>query len=150
MDQRSTFFSCACVTLTGRSGKAWQATFRLATTSVNTLCPPFAAGKESAAMVFSERVVACLVLVLVLLMGHAGHSIRDQAPGDGDAICTDEIIDGVANPFFANHPVYSASERPLMDSRDYNRLLQESGSTYLPWQSVNKDTNSSAEVITEV
>ena len=99
-------------------------------------------------MVFSERVVACLVLVL--LIGHAGHSIRDQAPGDGDAICTDEIIDGVENPFFANRPVYSASERPLMDSRDYNRLLQGSGSTYLPWQSVNKDTNNSAEVITEV
>ena len=76
--------------------------------------------------------------------------IRDQAPGDGDAICTDEIIDGVANPFFANRPVYFPSERPLMDSRDYNRLLQGSGSTYLPWQSVNKDTNNSAEVITEV
>ena len=99
-------------------------------------------------MVFSERVVACLVLVL--LIGHARHSIRDQAPGDGDAICTDEMVDGVENPFFANRPVYSASERPLMDSRDYNRPLQESGSTYLPWQSLNRDTNNSAEVITEV
>ena len=94
-------------------------------------------------MVFSERVVACIVLVL--LIGHAGHSIRDQAPGDGDAICTDEMVDGVENPFFVNRPVYSASERPLMDSRDYNRLLQESGSTYL--QSVNRDTNNSAEFI---
>ena len=28
---------------------------------------------------------------------------RDQAPGDGDAICTDEIFDGVTNPFFAIH-----------------------------------------------
>ena len=90
-------------------------------------------------MVFSERVVACLVLVL--LIGHAGHSIRDQAPGDGDAICTDEIVNGMTNPFFPNHPVYSASERPLMDSRDYNRLLQERGDVYVPWQSVDRDNN---------
>ena len=99
-------------------------------------------------MVFSERVVACLVLVL--LIRHAGHSIRDQAPGDGDAICTDEIIDGVANPFFANRPVYSASERPLMDSRDYNRLLQGTGNIYLPWQSVDRDNNNTNEEVTLV
>ena len=99
-------------------------------------------------MVFSERVVACLVLVL--LIGHAGHSIRDQAPGDGDAICTDEIVDGAANPFFANRPVYSASERPLMDSSDYNRLLQGTGNIYLPWQSVDRDNNNTNEDITRV
>ena len=117
----------------------------------NTLCPPFAghrSGKEVAVMVFSERVVACLVLVL--LIGHVGHSIRDQAPGDGDAICTDEIIDGTTNLFFANHPVYTASERLLMDSRDYNRLLQGSDGVYIPWQSVDRDNNNSIQVITEV
>ena len=99
-------------------------------------------------MVFSERVVTCLVLVL--LIGHAGHSIRDQAPGDGDALCTDEIVGGMTNPFFANRPVYSASERPLMDSRDYVRLLQGSDGVYIPWQSVDRDNNNSVEVTTEV
>ena len=99
-------------------------------------------------MVFSERIVPCLVLVL--LIGHAGHSIRDQTPGDGDATCTDEIIDGVANPFFANRPVYSASERPLMDSRDYKHLLQGSGDVYVPWQSVDRDNNNTNEVVTRV
>ena len=54
-------------------------------------------------------------------------------------VYTDEIIDGVTNPFFANHPVYSASEQPLMDSRDYNRLLQGSNGVYIPWQSVDRD-----------
>ena len=99
-------------------------------------------------MVFPERIVACLVLVL--LMGHAGHSIRDQAPGDGDALCTEEIVDGMTNPFFANRPMYSASERPLMDSRDYVRLLQGSGDVYVPWQSVDRDNNNTNEEVTRV
>ena len=59
-------------------------------------------------------------------------------------------MDGVANPFFANRPVYSASERPLMDSSDYNRLLQGTGDTYLPWQSVDRDNNNTNEQITRV
>ena len=54
-------------------------------------------------MMFSEWIVACLVLVL--LLGHACRCIRDQAPGDGDALCIDEIVNGMTNPFFANHPV---------------------------------------------
>ena len=74
---------------------------------------------------------------------------RDQAPGDGDAICTDEIVDGMANPFFANRPVYSASERPLMDSSDYNHLLQGSG-VYIPWQSVDRDNNNTIHDNTRV
>ena len=98
-------------------------------------------------MVFSERVVPCLVLVL--LIGHAGR-VHGQAPGDGVPLCTDEIVDGATNPFFANRPVYSASERPLMDSRDYNRLLQGSGDVYIPWQSVDRDNNNSIQVTTEV
>ena len=81
---------------------------------------------------------------------HAGHSIRDEAPGHGDAICTDEIIDGVANPYFANRPVYSPNERPLMDSSDYNRLLQGTGDTYLPWQSVDMDNNNTNEGVTRM
>ena len=75
--------------------------------------------------------------------------IEGQAPGDGDALCTEETIDGTPNPFFALHPVYSARERPLMDSRDYVHLLQESGNVYTPWQSVDRDNNT-GDVVTEV
>lgn len=75
--------------------------------------------------------------------------IKGQAPGDSDPICTEETIDGVQNPFFANRPVYSANERPLMDSRDYNHLLQ-SQSGYIPWQSVDVDDSNSNDIVTEV
>ena len=77
-------------------------------------------------------------------------SIEGQAPGDGDALCTEEIIDGMSNPFFNNHPVYSTRERPLMDSRDYVRLLHASGNIYIPWQSVDRDNNNTGDVVTEV
>ena len=101
-------------------------------------------------MGFSERIVPSLVaVVVVLFIGHAG-CVQDQAPGDGVAICTDEIVDGETNPFFANRPMYSANERPLMDSRDYNRLLHESGDAYVPWQSLDRDNNNSIDVVTEV
>ena len=102
-------------------------------------------------MVYSVRITPFALVVLwpVLLTGHAG-CVQDQAPGDGVAICTEETINGMANPFFANRPVYSASERPLMDSRDYNRLLQESGDAYLPWQRLDRDNNNTNDVATEV
>ena len=50
----------------------------------------------------------------MLFISHAG-CVQDQARGEGVDICTDEIVDGVSNPFFANRPMYSANERPLMD-----------------------------------
>ena len=100
-------------------------------------------------MVFSERIVPSLVAVVVLFIGHAG-CVQDQAPGDGVAICTDEIINGDPNPFFAFPPMYSANEQPLMDSRDYNRLLQESGDAYVPWQMLDRDNNNTNMVVTEV
>ena len=90
-------------------------------------------------IVFSERIVPGLAAVVVLFIGHAG-CVQDQAPGDGVDICTKEIVNGMPNPFFANRPMYSDNERPLMDSRDYNRLLQKSGNAYVPWQSVDRDT----------
>ena len=99
-------------------------------------------------MPFPERIVPSFVVV-VLLISHAG-CVQDQAPGDGVAICTEEIVNGEPNPFFAIHPMYSANERPLMDSRDYNRLLQESGDAYVPWQSVDRDNNNTNMVVTEV
>ena len=70
-----------------------------------------------------------------------------QAPGDGDPICTDEVINGMANPFFAIRPTYSPNERPLMDSRDYIGLLQGG---YIPWQTVDNDDNNTVGVATAV
>ena len=90
------------------------------------------------------------VIGLVLLRLRPTNSQQNQAPGDGEAICTEETIDGTTNPLFDNRPVYSASERPLMDSRDYNRLLQGSDGVYIPWQSVDRDNNNSVQVTTEV
>ena len=97
-------------------------------------------------LVGTGSVVSWLVLVLV---GRVS-CVQDQAPGDGVDICTEEIIVGMPNPFFANRPVYSANERPLMDSRDYNRLLQASGDAYVPWQSLDRDNNNTYVVATEV
>ena len=93
--------------------------------------------------------LAVMWFVLLLQLRHA-NSVEGQAPGDGDELCTEETLDGIPNPFFAIHPVYSASERPLMDSRDYNRLLQESGNAYIPWQSVDRDNSNTGDVVTEV
>ncbi|CAI8052150.1 hypothetical protein GBAR_LOCUS28543 [Geodia barretti] len=45
--------------------------------------------------------------------------------------------------------MYSVNERPLMDSRDYNRLLQESGDAYVPWQSLDWDNNNTNMFVTE-
>ena len=72
--------------------------------------------------------------------------VMGQAPGDGDPVCTDEVVNGITNPFFFNRPTYSASERPLMDSRDYIGLLQDP----MPWQSVDNDNNNTAGVSTSV
>ena len=71
-----------------------------------------------------------------------------QAPGDGDPICTDEVVNGMPNPFFALRPTYNPNERPLMDSRDYVGLLQ--GGENLPWQTVDIDNNNTAGVATAV
>ena len=91
-----------------------------------------------------------LGLVLVVELVGLASRVLGQAPGDGDPLCTEETVGGVANPFFASHPVYSVNERPLMDSRDYNRLLLGGGAAYIPWQSVDGDNNNTAEIITEV
>ena len=92
----------------------------------------------------------CFVVLWLELMLRLSHCIEGQAPGDDDPLCTEELIDGVPNSFFNNHPVYSSRERPLMDSRDYNRLLQESGIAYIPWQTVDRDNNNTSDVVTEV
>ena len=71
-----------------------------------------------------------------------------QAPGDGVPICTDEVVNGMPNPFFVLRPTYSPNERPLMDSRDYVGLLQ--GGDNIPWQTVDIDDNNTAGVATAV
>ena len=70
---------------------------------------------------------------MVLLEYLGSCIIMAQAQGDGDSLCTDEIVNGMTNPFFFRRPSYGASERPLMDSRDYVGLLQGP----MPWQSVD-------------
>ena len=30
-----------------------------------------------------------------------------QAPGDGDPICVQEVVDGITSPFFPLHPTYT-------------------------------------------
>ena len=91
-----------------------------------------------------------LVVLWLWLMFGLLVCVEGQAPGDGDPLCTEATINGMSNPFFALHPMYSARERPLMDSRDYTRLLQESGMVYVPWQSVDRDNNNTGDVTTEV
>ena len=71
-----------------------------------------------------------------------------QAPGDGDPLCTEEVVNGTVSPYFATHPAYSPNERPLMDSRDYIGLLQ--GGDNLPWQTVDNDDNNTAGFATYV
>ena len=86
----------------------------------------------------SRRILCCMVLLEYL----GSCVVIAQAPGDGDPLCTDEVINGMTNPFFFDRPTYGTSERPLMDSRDYTRLLQGS----MPWQSVDNDNNNTVGV----
>ena len=78
--------------------------------------------------------------------------VVSQAPGDGDPLCVDEVIDGEENPFFALRPSYAHNVRPLMDSRDYIVLLTATGGemAHIPWQQVDNDNNNTNEVVTEV
>ena len=72
-----------------------------------------------------------------------------QAPGDGDALCIEPIIDGQTNPFFLNRPVYPANNiGVLMDSRDYESLVGQ-GNTPV-WQQVDNDNNNSDTSFTSV
>ena len=97
-----------------------------------------------------SRPLGSLISWLLLVLVGQVSCVQDQAPGDGVAICTEELVNGEPNPFFANRPVYSDNERPLMDSRDYNRLLQESGDAYVPWQSLDRDSNNTNMAVTQV
>ena len=76
--------------------------------------------------------------------------IVSPAPGDGDPLCVDEVIDGEENPFFVLRPTYADNVRPLMDSRDYVVLLTEDETAHVPWQQVDNDNNNTNSVITEV
>ena len=71
-----------------------------------------------------------------------------QAPGDGEPICTEEVVNEMMSPYFATRPAYSPNERPLMDSRDYIGLLQ--GGNNLPWRTVDNDDNNTVGVATAV
>ena len=77
--------------------------------------------------------------------------VLSQAPGDGDSLCIDRLVDNgtalVPNPFFDRRPSYPANVKPLMDSRDYLTLLDNPNPT---WQQVDTDTNNMAGESTHV
>ena len=95
----------------------------------------------------SVTLVASMAVRVVLVLSVVT-CVLSQAPGDGEPICVQEVIDGLANPFFALHPTYPANERPLMDSRDYTGLLQAGNPPV--WQHVDNDNNNTAEDVTNV
>ena len=71
--------------------------------------------------------------------------VFSQAPGDGDSLCVDPLVDNngtalVPNPFL--RPSYPANVRGLMDSREYLSLLDGENPA---WQQVDNDTSNSGE-----
>ena len=84
---------------------------------------------------------------LVLVLSFVS-CVLSQAPGDGDPLCVQEVVDGITSPFFSLHPTYPANERPLMDSRDYIALLQVGNPPV--WQHVDNDNNNTAGFATNV
>ena len=75
--------------------------------------------------------------------------VFSQAPGEGDSLCVDPVVDNgtalVPNPFL--RPSYPANVRGLMDSREYLSLLDDPSPA---WQQVDNDTNNSGVVTTHV
>ena len=75
--------------------------------------------------------------------------VLSQAPGDGDSLCVDPLVDNgtalVPNPFL--HPSYPANVRGLMDSREYLSLLDDPNPA---WQQVDNDTSNSGGDSTHV
>ena len=68
------------------------------------------------------RVALCLASLVVLA--------RTQAPGDREQSCLDD----------PSHPQYDDHVRPLLDTRDYGKLLPyESDGTGGVWQTLNID-----------
>ncbi len=77
----------------------------------------------------------CLVVLCSLVSwGHC------QAPGDGDSIC-------LSGDLARLHPVYPNTFKPLMDSRDYRNLLEESDAV---WQQVDVDGPGVGTLVTSV
>ena len=89
-------------------------------------------------MAFKLLSIACLV-----------SCVFSQAPGDGDSLCVDPLVDNgtalVPNPFL--RPSYPANVRGLMDSREYLSLLDGENPT---WQQVDNDTSNSGGDSTHV
>ena len=79
--------------------------------------------------------------------------VLSQAPGDGDPLCVDEVVDGEANSL---RPTHADNVRPLMDSRDYFLPLAGDEMVHnIPWQQVDYDNNNAntvgnPTVVTEV
>lgn len=89
------------------------------------------------------------ILSLGLLLASLLCCSFSQAPGDGDPLCINEMIDGSPNTYlnYSARPVYPATVWPLMDSRDYVNLLLGRDAV---WQQVDQDTNNTPEIATNV
>ena len=61
-----------------------------------------------------------------------------------------QLMMEIGTHFFINRPRYSTNERPLMDSRDYADVLSNFIIFPAPWQRVDRDSNNSVGVLTEV
>ena len=85
----------------------------------------------------------------LFLMASLVSCVFSQAPGDGDSLCVDPLVDNgtalVPNPFL--RPSYPANVRGLMDSREYLSLLDDPNPT---WQQVDSDTSNSGGHATHV
>ena len=75
--------------------------------------------------------------------------VFSQAPGDGDSLCVDPLVDNgtalVPNPFL--RPSYPANVRGLMDSWEYLSLLDGENPA---WQQVDNDTSNAGTDSTNV
>ena len=75
--------------------------------------------------------------------------VLSQAPGDGDSLCVDPVVNNgtalVPNPFL--RPSYPANVKGLMDSREYLSLLDDPNPA---WQQVDNDTSNSGGDFTHV
>ena len=82
-----------------------------------------------------------MVVFIVLIIARLLSFVLTQAPGDGDRVCIDELIQNgttlVPNPIYSLKPVYPFNLKPLMDSKHYVNLLNIPNPV---WQQVRNGT----------
>ena len=88
-----------------------------------------------------------LILYLAAVAIVVSHALA-QAPGDGDELCVEPFLENSSepNPFY-RRPSYAANVRVLMDSRNYEDLLEGRSPA---WQQVDNDDNNTMDAATSV